>query len=161
MSAFQDFEAERIRRRENVIPAWNDWRIAVRDAVRDYNAIEEGQRFPADVEDAPERNLITVKCKRAVSSNRFKQLVVVVTMKAVQERIAIAGEIQSWETQQVDKTTVPPPPTVETFEFLIEADSHTRLSRDGNGVTTIQAVESILVKALLGKSAEQRLSIVA
>lgn len=163
MNAFEQFDTERTQRRLNIIPAWNQFRVAVKDSVQSYNDIEEGKKFPAEVEDAPNQNRIIVKCNRGVASARFKTLIVIATMKLVQERIAIAAEIQSWETQQIDSKAVPPPPQVEGLEFLIEADAnpHICLSQNGEFLTPAEAADKVLLKALLGRSSNQKLSIVA
>jgi hypothetical protein len=146
MNAFEKFDADRTLRRQNVIPAWIQFRAAVTESVASYNRIEEGLEHPAELQETAEKNLITIKCKRQSTTKGIGLLNIVLRAGVTDQRIAIWAAIEFWQLVN-DK---PSSSDTDSFEFLVEAETEVHLSFAGTTITPSEAADMVLMKALMG-----------
>jgi hypothetical protein len=146
MNAFEKFDADRALRRQNIIPAWLQFRAAVTESVASYNRIEEGRDHPAEIQESAEKNFITINCRRESTTRGVGLLSIVLQTGITDQRIAIWAAIEFWQLVN-DK---PSSKETENFEFLVEAEADVHLSSAGNKITPSEAADMVLMKALMG-----------
>jgi hypothetical protein len=115
------FDGDRKLRRQNLLPAWVQFRAAVSESVATYNGIEEGKASPATLDDSKDKMLM-VSCTRPSLLNRFSMVVVTVKTGIDESAIAIRAEIWKDE-QQPEKDGV--------FEFVVTPETEVALSLRG------------------------------
>ena len=155
MNAFEKFDAERMRRRQNLVLAWIQFRSAVISSVESFNKMEEGLANPAKPDDSLP-DLISVNCKRRSASGAGMLSIVAKMTFTKDRRVAIVARVEFWSIE----TEPPSSQGTETFEFIVELEPEGSLSFEGETLTASEAADIVLMRAFLGLPERQNIAAV-
>jgi hypothetical protein len=146
MNAFEKFDADRAKRRQNLVLAWSQFRAATCASVASFNRMEEGVANPAKLDESPDGDLLTVNCKRqSMSGSGLLSVVAKMTLNE-KRQVAILARVEFWSLETDPASSQ----GAEEFEFVAESEPEACLSHEGNRITAGEAADIVLMRALLG-----------
>lgn len=152
MNAFERLAAKRALLQSSIVSTWAVFKAAVAELVDSYNAIPEGQTFPARIARSDD-TLIIVSSDRGIAADHYHNLAVSVSVQLREENYLIEVAAEEWTIDPISRQKK------QVDEFLscnlgLDGDPETNetwLGFQGKKFTPFDAAEHVLMQALLRK----------